>query len=106
MILVGAGAGFQPRVGVGLLFAVALALLALVRPVTAALVMVAVVPVVAGLARGLPVPGLRPSEALIGGLAPLILLVRQARTAPPWRTLDWVALLYVLATALLGAADL
>jgi hypothetical protein len=106
MILVGVGAGYQPKLGIGLLIAVALALVALLRPVTAALVLVAVVPAVAGLARGLPVPGLRPSEALIGGLAPIILLVRSARTAPPWRALDWLALLYVLATALLGSADL
>jgi hypothetical protein len=106
VILVGAGAGYQPKLGVGLVIAVALALLALLRPVTAALVLVAVVPAVAGLARGLPVPGLRPSEALIGGLAPIILLVRSSRTAPPWRALDWLALLYVLTTVVLGSVDL
>jgi hypothetical protein len=106
VILVGIGTGVEPKLGVGLVLAISLALLALLRPVTAAYVLVAVVPIVAGLARGLPVPGLRPSEALIGGLAPIILLVRSSRTAPPWRALDWVALLYVLATVLLGGADL
>ena len=63
----------------------------------------ALAPATSGLARGIPVPGLRFSEALIGGVG--IILLVSARRFVRWTTLDWLALLYALATLCLGAWD-
>ena len=105
-VLVGAGAGIAPRAGAAALVVVATSLAVLRRPVLGALAMVALAPPLSGLRAGLPVPGLRISETMIGGLAVLILVAAKPGRTPPWRTFDWLALAYVAATALLGAFDL
>jgi len=105
-VLVGVGAGIAPRAGAAALIVVAVSLVVLRRPALGALWMVALAPPLSGLRPGLPVPGLRVSEALIGGLAVLILVAAKPGRTPPWRTFDWLALGYVAATALLGVFDL
>ena len=76
-------------------------------PAYGALFLAGVVPAMSGLRRGLPVPGLRPSEILIAFCGSAILLaVANRRDRTPWQMFDWVALLYVLATVALGSWDL
>jgi O-antigen/teichoic acid export membrane protein len=74
--------------------------------VIGAYTLVAVVPPVSGLRTGLPVPGLRPAEVLIGCIAVLLLVIAQPGQTPRWRAFDWCALGYALANAGLGAVDL
>ena len=103
--LVGAASAIGPLPGLVSLTAVALGLTVVRRPELGALVLAAVAPAISGLARGLPVPGLRASEILVVGVASLILLTSRERQAVPWRAFDWLALAYVLATAILGGYD-
>jgi O-antigen ligase len=91
---------------VGAVGAIALGLLTLQRPVVGALALVAVVPITSGVQRGVPVPGFRLSEVLIGGLAGVILVSAKLPQRVPWRTFDWLALLYGITTVLFGAYDL
>ena len=72
----------------------------------ATLLLVALVPVLSGAKRGLPVPGFRISElltVLLGG-AVLVLCRRRALARPS--VLDGLALAYAVATLLLGTIDL
>lgn len=91
---------------VGAVGAIALGLLALRRPALGAYVLVAVVPVTSGIQRGVPVPGFRLSELLIAGVAGVILVSAKPAQRVPWRTFDWLALLYAITTVLSGAYDL
>jgi hypothetical protein len=85
----------------------ALGLLVMQYPAYGALFLAGIVPAISGLRRGLPVPGLRPSEILIAFCGSAILLaVANRRDRTPWKMFDWVALLYVLATVALGSWDL
>ncbi len=93
-IVLGAAASFGPLLGLLALLAVPGVLLVLARPDIGALVLVAAVPVASGFQRGLPVPGLRVSEILIGGLASLILVTAGRDQVRPWRAFDWLALAY------------
>jgi competence ComEA-like helix-hairpin-helix protein len=95
-----------PLAGVTVLVTAAVTLVVLQHPVVGALALAAVVPPTSGLRAGLPVPGLRLSEAMIGGVAILILLAAKPGRTPPWRTFDWLALGYLLGTAVLGTFDL
>jgi hypothetical protein len=70
------------------------------------LVLAGLVPVVSGLRRGFPLPGLRLSEVLIAGLATLVLVGVERRRAVPWRARDWWALAYVGATLAIGVGNL
>ncbi|HEV7461469.1 MAG TPA: hypothetical protein VGN78_13110 [Solirubrobacteraceae bacterium] len=104
--VVGAAAYAGPVAGLAGL-GVAMGGLAVLRwPAVGAFALVGLVPATAGLKRGLPVPGLRISEVLIVGISTLILVTADRRAAPRWRTFDWVALTYCVATAALGGADL
>ncbi len=102
-LAVAAGAALSPVIGVAMAVGVGGALFLLHRPVVAALLVVAVAPAVSGLARGLPVPGARLSEVLIAGTAVLVLLLTRI-DEPPWRAVDWLLLVYGLATLALGTA--
>lgn len=99
---VAAGTAVQPLVGVAVAIAVAVALVLLHRPALAALLVLAVAPAVSGLARGLLVPGARLSEVLIAGTAVLVLLLTRL-DEPPWRALDWMTLIFAVATLGIGA---
>jgi hypothetical protein len=105
-VLVGIGAGLEPKLGVAALLAVAAGLTILVRPATAVLTVVALAPVICGLKRGLIVPGLRPSEVLVAGVAGPVLLFAGFKVSTRWRLLDSMALAYVVGTLVLGAGDM
>ena len=83
----------------GAVGAVGAGLLVLYRPVYGAYALVALVPILSGLQRGLPVPGFRLSELMIVGIAGIILV--SAQRSPRWGAFDWMALSYVIATAFL-----
>ncbi|HSK26233.1 MAG TPA: hypothetical protein VK894_04910, partial [Jiangellales bacterium] len=104
VVAVGAAAtGAAVARGPALGFAVAAVLLlgvaVLARPAVAVLVLPAL-PVLAGLRRDLPVPGLRLSELLAVGLAGVALVAVSRRHALPWTLLDWSALAYTLGLVL------
>lgn len=71
------------------------------RPVYTAYALAFLVPITAGFARGLPVPGLRISEVLIVGGFGLIVLVQRDRVVP-WRPVDTATVVYAGATVVLG----
>lgn len=83
---------------------VGLALFAmLVRPVLAGPILVAVVPAVSGLARGVPVPGLRISELVLVAVSGVALLVGPRSSSARWRSLDSALLAYATANFAMGA---
>jgi hypothetical protein len=104
--VIGLGTGLEAELGAMALVVVVAGLTILIRPAIAVLTVVAVAPVVCGFKRGLILPGLRPSEVLIAGVAVPVLLFAGSRVPPRWRLLDAMALAYVLATLVLGAGDL
>jgi hypothetical protein len=98
---------FGPTLTFAFLTTVAIFLAVLVRPAYGALALAAGVPAVSGMRRGLPVPGLRPSEVLIVLVATAVLLALATRTDHVyWTAFDWLALLYVLGSFGLGTFDL
>jgi MYXO-CTERM domain-containing protein len=70
------------------------------------LVLVATVPVLSGVKRGLPVPGFRLSELLTVVLGGVVFVACGRRSLGRPGVLDWLALAYVIATLVLGAIDL
>ncbi|MGO9955516.1 MAG: hypothetical protein ACLP50_05960, partial [Solirubrobacteraceae bacterium] len=77
----------------------------LVEPFVGVLLLVGLTPVVSGFKHGLIVPHLRPSEALIVWLVPLVILAAR-KPVRPWGMLEWLGLAYAAATFLLGGYDL
>jgi hypothetical protein len=104
--LVGAGLAQGPAGALAALLVALLGLAVLQWPVLGAYMLVAIVPVVSGLRRGLPIPALRLSEVVTVGLAGLLLLSAETRQARPWRLFDWIALAYAAGTLVLGGYDL
>jgi hypothetical protein len=104
MALVAAATGLSPLIGVGLIAAIALAFAVALNEVIGLVLLAALVPAASGLARGLPVPGLRLSETLIAGVGGILLV--SARRFVRWTALDWLALAYALTTFVLGFWDL
>lgn len=100
----GAAVATRPVAGVGVVAALALLLAVALNERLGLILLAALVPATSGLARGFPVPGLRISEALVGGVATVLLL--SARRVVRWGLLDWLALAYALATLALGSYDL
>jgi hypothetical protein len=100
--VVGAGLAQGPLAALVVLLVVLTGLLVVSRPLVGAYLLVAVVPVVSGLRRDLPVPGLRGSELVIAGLAALLLLTVETSRARPWTLFDWLALAYCTATLVIG----
>jgi hypothetical protein len=70
------------------------------------LVLVATVPVLSGVKRGLPVPGFRLSELLTVATGGAVLLASGRRSVARLGLLDWLALAYAVATLVLGSIDL
>jgi uncharacterized membrane protein (UPF0136 family) len=70
------------------------------------LIMVALVPVLSGIRRGLPVPGFRVSELLTVLLGGAVLWMHRRRVASGLGALDWLAIAYAVATLALGGIDL
>jgi hypothetical protein len=104
--VIGLGTGLEAKLGAATLVAVIAGLTVLVSPATAVLAVVAVAPVICALRRGLIMPGLRPSEVLIAGVAVPVLLFAGSRVSMRWRLLDAMALAYVVATLVLGAGNM
>jgi O-antigen ligase len=104
--VIGLGTGLETRLGAATLAALIAGLVVLLRPATAVLGVVAVAPVICALKRGLLVPGLRPSEVLVAGVAVPVLLFAGSRVPIRWRLFDAMALLYVVGTFALGAGDM
>jgi hypothetical protein len=104
-LLVGAGASLGIAAGLAALAATCVVLVVLWRPAAGALLLVTLVPVTSGLRRGLPVPGLRLSEALIASVAVVLLATAPAGRSARWRLFDWLALTYVVVHAGLGIVD-
>ena len=100
---VAAGRGLAP--GLAAIVAVGALLWAVRNPTQGAFAIVAIVPVVSGLRRGLPVPGFRLGELLAVGYAVLLLSTAGRANWRSWRAFDWVALAYVVATFTLGLYD-
>jgi hypothetical protein len=96
-----------PTITFAFLATIAIFLAVMARPAYGALVLAAGVPAVSGMQRGMPVPALRPSEAIIALAASAVLLATATRTdRVRWTTFDWLALLYALANLVLGSFDL
>ena len=103
--LVGAATGLHPAMGLGAFAVVALGAVAVTsaRPVHLALLLAIAAPTLNGLARGMPIPGLRFTELLIVGIGVLVLLCGSPHAAVPWRAFDWAAMIYVTATVVIGS---
>ncbi|HEX7290471.1 MAG TPA: O-antigen ligase family protein [Conexibacter sp.] len=104
-LVVGVGTTRGPAAGLAAVLAVAAVLWAVRNPVRGAIAVVAIVPVVSGLRRGLPIPGFRLGELLAVGYAALLLATASGSHWRRWRAFDWVALAYVVATFALGLYD-
>jgi hypothetical protein len=104
MLVVAAASGLSPLVGLGLIVAIAVGLAVALNEMIGLALLAALAPATAGLAKGIPIPGVRFSEALIGGVG--VILLVSARRFVRWTALDWAALLYAAATLFLGGWDM
>jgi hypothetical protein len=102
---VGAAAGRSLALGFGVLMFVVVSYVVLRHPFAGVVALVGLMPIVSGMRRGLVVPYLRPSEALVVWLAPLVLFAARG-SVPRWGTLEWLGLAYAGGTLLLGSFDL
>jgi hypothetical protein len=103
MVVVAAGAGLSPLIGAGLVVAIALAFAVALNETLGLVLLAVLVPATAGLAKGVPLPGIRLSQAVAGAVGAILLL--SARRVVRWTVLDWLALLYAVATLVLGGWD-
>jgi O-antigen/teichoic acid export membrane protein len=104
-LVAGVATSRGPVAGVLAVAAVAATLWAVRHPVPGAIAIVASVPALSGMQRGLPVPGLRLSELLAVGFSVMLLATAGAAQSRSWRGFDWLALGYVIVTFTLGLAD-
>lgn len=103
-IVVGALAARSPLLGVCAVAAAVYGLIVVARPAVGVLTSFALVPVTAGLRRGLPVPGLKLSEVVLLGSAVLVLSMAGGRRR--WNAVDYAALTFVLMGAGVTGATL
>jgi O-Antigen ligase len=105
-VVAAAAAGVATMIGVAAGIGVAMALIVTLvtvrRPYVGAYILAALAPAVSGLRRGLPVPGFRLSEVLIGGIGLLIVATAPRSPHLRWRLFDYVALAYAVATLAFG----
>jgi hypothetical protein len=104
-LVVGVAAGRGLAAGLAAVLAVAATLWAVRNPTAGALAIVAIVPVVSGFKRGLPVPGLKLGELLAVGWSVTLLATAGRDHWRHWRAFDWLALGYVAATFGIGLLD-
>lgn len=102
---VGAAGAYKPLDGVALLLAIAAGLAVLSKPAIGSYLLVGLVPITAGFQRGVPVPAVRLSEAIIGGIGVTLLLFARADDTPRWRMFDWTLLAFAGAWFALGLFD-
>jgi hypothetical protein len=99
----GAVATYQLRYGLAFLLGLVLVVATLLRPFIGAVTLVALVPVLSGLAPGVPIPYVRISEVLIGVVGTTLLVSARREEAVPWAVLDWLLLAYGVLWAAYGA---
>ena len=104
-LVVGVAASRGLAAGLVAVLAVAATLWAVRHPATGAIAIVALVPVISGMRRGLPIPGLRLAEVLAVGFSVLLLTTAGRQQWQRWQAFDWLALAYVVATFALGLFD-
>jgi len=102
---VGAAAGHSALLGAGVLAFLVVSYVVVRCPYVGVVALVGLTPIVSGMQRGLVVPDLRPSEALIVWLAPLVIFAAR-RSVPKWGALEWLGLAYAGGTLFLGSFDL
>lgn len=101
----GALCAVNPKYGIALVGVVALVVLVLVRPFYGGLILAGLVPIISGLAPGVPVSSVRVSEAMIGVIGLTLMIGVRRRDAVPWGALDWMVLAYGVAWFGFGAVD-
>ncbi|MGA9856299.1 MAG: O-antigen ligase family protein [Solirubrobacteraceae bacterium] len=104
VIAVAVGTGLQPVIGVGLVAGVAIAFAVALNDLVGLVLLATLAAATSGLAKGIPVPGMRLSQVLIGGVG--VILLASARRYVRWSAFDWLALLYALGTLVIGAIDM
>lgn len=106
MVTLPAIIGVAVVIDVGLAWMAALVLVGVIaiveRPMVGGLVLVVVAPIGSGIAAGVPVPLLRPSEAAILGVGALFFLV-PLRGTVRWNHLDWAVATYAIGSVAVGA---
>lgn len=103
--LVGVGAVLDPLLAVMVVAGTGAAALVLAKPAVGGYLLVALVPPLASIRRGFPLPGFRLAELLVLSISALVLLFPE-RHPPKWRKVEWAALLWVLATLALAGGNL
>jgi len=101
----GAVGATHAKFGVAMVLAAAVVTVVLLWPLVGGLVLAGVVPVISGLATGVPLPAVRASEALVGLIGVTLLVAARRGDAVAWGVLDWLALVYGVAWAASGAFD-
>lgn len=102
--LAGVAAGTGPVRGVEIALLVGLLLWGLHRPDQLVLAMLAVVPLTAGMKRGLPFAGLRLSEVVVCAVGLVVVFATAARRSRQFDLLDAGAVAYVVVNVLAGGA--
>lgn len=77
----------------------------LLRPLIGGLILAGLVPIMSGLAPGVPISGVRASEALIGLIGTTLLVTARRRDAVPWGVLDWLILFYGVVWSIFGVVN-
>jgi len=95
----------KPDMGLAALAALALVVAVLLRPVIGGLILVGAVPILSGMAPGVPVAHLRISELLIGVVGATVLISARRSDAVPWSSFEWLLLAYGAAWAIFGTVD-
>jgi len=99
----GALCAASPKYAIALVGVVALVVLVLSRPFYGGLILAGLVPIISGLAPGVPVSSVRVSEAMIGVIGLTLMIGVRRRDAVPWGLLDWMVLAYGVAWFAFGA---
>jgi hypothetical protein len=95
----------KPQLGLAALAGLGLVVAVLLRPVLGGLILVGLVPILSGIAPGVPVAHFRISELLIGAVGITVLASARRSDAVPWTSLDWLLLAYGAGWAVFGAID-
>jgi len=103
-VALGIAAGAHPALGLLALILIAGTCLVVARPFYGVMSLAVFTPVTSAIKSGLLVPHLRPSQALIVWLAPLVIVCAR-RPVRGWSRLEWLGLAYALGTLLLGSFD-
>jgi len=95
----------KPNMGLAALAGLALVVAVLLRPVIGGLILVGAVPILSGMAPGVPVGHVRISELLIGVVGVTVLVTARRSDAVAWSSLDWLLLAYGAGWAIFAAVD-